>query len=199
VETLPLFPSSVTAESEPEPVSDRAREPGPEPGPEVEIRPSTRRRKTVAAHWEGDRIVVVVPHRMAVRDRREYADHLVAKLLAARAQSRPSDEELLERARLLSRRHLDGRAEPRSVRWSSRQRSRWGSCTTVSGDIRISDRLRDVPGWVLDAVLVHELVHLLHADHGPEFHALADRYPRMADSDHFLAGYQLGLERTPEL
>jgi hypothetical protein len=29
--------------------------------PDVEVRVSTRRKKTAAAHWEGDRIVVVVP------------------------------------------------------------------------------------------------------------------------------------------
>jgi hypothetical protein len=29
--------------------------------PEVEVRVSKRRKKTAGAHWEGDRIVVVVP------------------------------------------------------------------------------------------------------------------------------------------
>ncbi|MEY2456280.1 MAG: hypothetical protein QOK06_1374, partial [Acidimicrobiaceae bacterium] len=42
--------------------------------PPVEVRSSTRRRKTVAAHWEGDTIVVVVPHRLPKRQRQAFAD-----------------------------------------------------------------------------------------------------------------------------
>jgi predicted metal-dependent hydrolase len=73
---------------------------------------------------------------------------------------------------------------------------RWGSCSPATGTIRISDRLAGVPGWVLDAVLVHELAHLIHADHSAAFHELANRHPRAADSDVFLAGYSLGLQRA---
>ena len=164
--------------------------------PVVEIRTSTRRRKTIAAHWEGDRIVVVVPHRLPKRDRQAYADELVARLLASRARRRPTDAALTARAAELSRRYLDGEAVPASVTWSSRQHARWGSCTPSDRTIRISDRLQDVPAWVLDTVLVHELAHLIHPEHSPEFHRLVDRHPRMAESDAFLAGYALGLDRA---
>jgi predicted metal-dependent hydrolase len=164
--------------------------------PEVEIRTSTRRRKTIGAHWEGGRIVVVVPHRLPMRDRQAYADELAARLIAGRARRRPTDAALTARAAELSLRYFDGQAVPSSVTWSSRQHARWGSCTPSDRTIRISDRLRGVPAWVLDTVLVHELAHLIHAEHSPEFHRLVDRHPRMAESDAFLAGYALGLERA---
>ena len=164
--------------------------------PVVEIRVSARRRKTIGAHWEGDTIVVVVPQRLPKRDRQAYADELSAKLIASRAKERRTDDDLAARAAALSSDYLDGRARPTAVNWSNRQGSRWGSCTPADGTIRISDRLKDVPGWVLDAVLLHELAHLLHDDHGPQFQALVNRFPRTADSDHFLAGYSLGLDRT---
>ena len=64
-----------------------------------------------------------------------------------------------------------------SITWSKIQRQRWGSCTIGRGDIRISDRLVDVPPWVLDSVIIHELTHLVVADHGPEFERLVQRYP----------------------
>lgn len=166
--------------------------------PSVEIRTSTRRRKTVAAHWEGEVIVVVVPHRLPARDRQAYAAHLAAKLIADRSRRRPTDEALTDRARELSRRYLDGKAQPSAVTWSARQRSRWGSCSPSARTIRISDRLTDVPTWVLDAVLVHELAHLLHPEHSSEFHELANRHPRTRDSEQFLAGYALGLARPDD-
>ncbi|HVE94846.1 MAG TPA: M48 family metallopeptidase [Acidimicrobiales bacterium] len=163
--------------------------------PEVEIRVSARRRKSVAAHWEGDTIVVIVPHRLSKRDRQEYADELASKLIARRAKGRPSDEALQARAERLSNKYLDGLAVPSSVTWSTRQETRWGSCTAADRTIRLSDRLKGVPGWVLDAVLVHELAHLLQSDHGAEFRALVARYPRTRDADLFLDGLALGLGR----
>ena len=161
--------------------------------PEVEIRVSARRRKSVAAHWEGDRIVVVVPQRMSRRDRQSYADELVERLVADRERRRPTDERLSQRAAELSARYLDGRAVPAAVTWSSRQQHRWGSCSLADRTIRISDRLAVVPDWVLDAVLVHELAHLLRGDHDDVFDELVARYPRTPDAAIFLDGFQHGL------
>jgi hypothetical protein len=113
---------------------------------------------------------------------------MLKRLDAADARRRPSDHRLLARARDLSRRYLDGRAEPASVRWSANQNSRWGSCTPEDAAIRVSDRLKGVPPWVLDYVLLHELAHLLIADHGDEFWALVNRYPRTERARGFLDG-----------
>ena len=163
------------------------------PEVEVEIRVSARRRKSVAAHWEGERIVVIVPQRMSKRERQSYADELVGRLMADRERLRPTDERLTERAVELSTRYLDGRAVPAAVTWSSRQQHRWGSCSLADRTIRISDRLAGVPEWVLDAVLVHELAHLLRGDHDEIFDELVARYPRTADAAIFLDGVQHGL------
>ena len=54
-------------------------------------------------------------------------------------------------------------------------------------------RLRVAPPWVLDAVIVHELAHLLEPNHSPRFRVLEARYPRKRDADMFLDGYHLGL------
>jgi hypothetical protein len=108
---------------------------------------------------------------------------------------RPSDALLLQRATELSREHLEGRAVPASVQWSSRQGKRWGSCTTLDRTIRISDRLQGMPRWVLDYVLMHELAHLLRPGHDPSFWALVDRYPHTARARGFLDGYGYALGR----
>lgn len=50
-------------------------------------------------------------------------------------------------------------------------RSRWGSCT-ASGDLRYSWRLIMAPDHVRRATVAHEVAHLRHMDHGPDFHAL---------------------------
>ncbi len=164
------------------------------PDVEVEIRSSTRRRKTAAAYWQGDRIVVVLPSRLSAADRAEMVESLVARVLSHRPHATTSDETLGERAAMLAGAYLDG-VRPTSVRWVTNQQRRWASCTPSTGEIRVSERLRPVPDWVLDAVLVHELAHLIEVGHSPRFRNLADRYPRMADADVFLEGFHLGLDQ----
>src|SRR5699024_9714247 len=95
----------------------------------------------------------------------------------------------------LSVRYLEGRAQPQSVSWVSNQRKRWGSCTPQTGTIRISDQVRDMPPWVLDYVLLHELAHLLENGHGPAFQSLTDRYPDKARARGFLDGVAFARQR----
>lgn len=52
--------------------------------------------------------------------------------------------------------------------------SRWGSCS-ASGAIRYSWRLILAPAAVRRATVAHEVAHLVHLNHGPEFHALVER------------------------
>jgi len=163
--------------------------------PPVEVRTSPRRRKTASGFWQEGRVVVVVPARLSKADRVELVEGLVERVLAQRPHVTASDRDLARRADALADQYLDG-VRPASIRWVGNQQRRWGSCTSRSGEIRISDRLRVVPGWVLDAVLVHELAHLIEPSHSPRFRRLAARYPKTAEADTFLAGFTLGLD-TP--
>jgi predicted metal-dependent hydrolase len=49
--------------------------------------------------------------------------------------------------------------------------SRWGSCSGT-GAIRYSWRLILAPEFVRRATVAHEVAHLVHLNHGPDFHAL---------------------------
>lgn len=161
--------------------------------PDIEVRTSKRRRKSATAYWSEGRIVVLLPSHLRGTERREMVDWLVARVMSRRPKAAASDEALFDRARQLSRRYVPG-AEPNVVRWVTNQHKRWASCTAENGEIRLSHRLKEVPTWVLDAVLVHELAHLVHPDHSPRFHELADRFPRQKDASTFLEGYSLGLD-----
>jgi predicted metal-dependent hydrolase len=163
----------------------------------VEVRRSARRRRTVSAYREGDRIVVLIPARMSRAQEAEWVETMVARVEKAEARRRPGDDDLMRRATALSREWLDGRAEPSSVRWVDNQRSRWGSCTPADRTIRLSRRLQDMPGWVVDYVLVHELAHLLEAGHDPRFWSLVARYPRAEQAKAWLDGYSAGARLEP--
>ncbi len=154
----------------------------------VEVRRSTRRRRSVTAYREGGRTIVVVPHRMSRADIRPFVEDLLGRLAEREKRGRRTDSQLQSRAAYLSDRYLDGRAVPSSVRWVTNQRRRWGSCTPSDRTIRLSDRLAPMPEYVVDYVLLHELVHLLVPGHGPDFEAHLRGYPRLLEARAFLSG-----------
>ncbi|MBC6462009.1 M48 family metallopeptidase [Actinomadura sp. HBU206391] len=156
--------------------------------PNVEVRRSARRRRTVSAYRDGDKTIVMVPSRLSAAEEEQWIATILQRLAERERRRRPSDTALHDRARELSRRYLGGDAEPVSVRWVENQRSRWGSCTPDDGTIRLSTRLRGMPSWVVDYVLVHELAHLLVPGHGPEFWELVSRYPKTERARGFLEG-----------
>lgn len=143
--------------------------------------------------------MVLIPATLSRRQEAEWVETMVARVERAEARRRPSDDDLIGRAMALSRTWLEGRAEPASVRWVDNQRSRWGSCTPVDRTIRLSSRLREMPAWVVDYVLVHELAHLLEAGHNARFWAWVARYPDAERAKAWLDGYSAGarLEGTP--
>ncbi len=156
--------------------------------PEVEVRRSRRRRRTVSAYREEGRIIVLLPARLSRAEEQQWVTTMVQRLQRSEARRRPSDDGLERRARDLSMRYLDGRARPRTVRWVDNQSTRWGSCTPDDAAIRLSRRLQGMPGWVTDYVLVHELAHLVEPGHSPAFWALVDRYPKAERAKGFLEG-----------
>lgn len=142
----------------------------------------------MSAYRDGETVVVQLPARMSRAEERRWVAVMVERLAAQEKRRRPSDDALLARASELSGRYLGGKAEPASVRWSSSQRHRWGSCTPADRSIRLSERLKGMPTWVIDYVLVHELAHLLEPGHGPRFWDLVGSYPRTERARGYLEG-----------
>jgi hypothetical protein len=157
--------------------------------PAVEVRRSPRRRRTVSAYREGDRTVVLIPAQMSAREEERWVRAMLERLERRERRTALNEPELTRRALALSAQYLGGRARPVSVRWVANQAARWGSCTPVDGTIRISDRVRGLPEYVVDYVLLHELAHLLAPNHGPDFWALLEAYPRTERARGFLEGY----------
>ncbi|WP_298177998.1 M48 family metallopeptidase [Saccharomonospora sp.] len=172
--------------------TQRNSQPSAENEQKVEVRRSPRRRRTVTAYRDGDTTVVLIPATMTKAEEKHWVAEMQRKLQRAESRraspARASDEALLLRCTQLSRRYLDGTAQPASVRWVPPMRTRWASCTPADRTIRVSERLREVPSWVLDYVLVHELAHLRVTEHNREFWNLVNRYPKTERAIGYLEG-----------
>ena len=166
-----------------------------------EVRRSARRTRTMTAFREDGRLVVGVPERLTSRQQRDLVPGLVERFLQKERRQAPprADDELTARARALFEAWVApavGQEQPAmGVRWVSTMEHRWGSCTTSTGEIRISDRLRGMPGWVVDYVLLHEVVHLVDRDHSARFWALVDSHPQSRRARGFLEGVDFGRQQ----
>jgi predicted metal-dependent hydrolase len=159
--------------------------------PVVEVRRSQRRRRTVSAYREGERVVILIPDQFSRAEESEWVDRMLARLAAREERLRRSDSELVGRAGRLIDRYLPEHtrvAAPASVRWVTNQNSRWGSCTPADRTIRISHRIQEMPDWVIDYVLLHELAHLVVPSHNARFWELVGRYPKAERARGYLEG-----------
>jgi predicted metal-dependent hydrolase len=172
--------------------------------PRVEVRRSSRRTRTVTAYRERDTIVVLIPQRMSKADEHNFVHDMVKRVLAreARALAPRGDEALIVRAHELAAKYLapalDHMPEPAGVFWVTNQQQRWGSSTPSTRLIRLSHRLRPMPAWVVDYVLLHELAHLVEPTHSDRFWGLVSRYPAAEKAKGYLEGYVAGQGRRAD-
>jgi predicted metal-dependent hydrolase len=152
----------------------------------VEVRRSSRRRKTISAEIVGDALVVSVPERMSKADEDRWVATMARRMSERRRRDRLNESgALAERAAQLGDRYLGG-LRARDVGWVGEQKSRWGWCSPQDGCVRLSLVLADYPAWVRDYVLVHELAHLVVAEHSRRFWELVNRYPLTERARGFL-------------
>lgn len=166
--------------------------------PDFRVVRSTRRKRGVTAFRNNGLIEIHIPDRTTRRDEAALIPEMIALVLEREARQRRGDELLAEMAGQLLAQYLpEFHERPSSIRWRSMQ-GRWGSCTTVDGTIRIAGRLASAPDYVLNCVLIHELIHLRLPGHGPEFYALLARYPDLARAEAYLEGFEAGLASAPD-
>lgn len=152
----------------------------------IEIRRSERRKKTIAAEIVGDCLVVFLPERLSRADEQRWVATMAERMAQRRRRERLNGDGALEaRAADLGNRYLDG-VKCQDIKWVDNQKSRWGSCCPDRGSIRLSTALADFPPWVRDYVIVHELAHLVVADHSDAFWELVNRYPLTERARGFL-------------
>jgi predicted metal-dependent hydrolase len=153
---------------------------------DIRIIRSKRRRKTVEARETDGTLEIRAPARMSDEELQPIISRLAQRIENHKRKSRLNDEELERRAQRLNRQFFDDELRWTSIRWVGNQAKRHGSCTPGRGTIRISHRLAQMPRFVLDYVIIHELAHLIKPNHGRDFWELVYRYPKTERARGFL-------------
>ena len=109
--------------------------------------------------------VAVVLERQAVQQQKA--------VQGGKTASVPSDPVELETMREAARAALVPKLREAVARHGFGFVTNWGSCSS-KGNINLNMRLILLPEHLQDYVILHELCHLRHQNHGPQFHALLD-------------------------
>ncbi|MCF7974754.1 MAG: M48 family metallopeptidase [Phycisphaerae bacterium] len=161
---------------------------------DIQIIRSRRRRKTIQARKRNHCIEILAPAHMTDAQLQPHIDSLVKRIERHKKASTLSHDDLHKRAQYLNRQYFNGSLQWQSIQWVTTQNRSYGSCTSTRGTIRISDQLADMPTFVQDYVIIHELAHLLEPNHGPRFKALVSQYNLAERARGFLMGAGFGPE-----
>ncbi|MCL7410350.1 MAG: M48 family metallopeptidase [Methanosarcinaceae archaeon] len=144
----------------------------------VEIIRSYKRKKTVQAKIVDDKLHVYLPEGLSKKRESELIEKMVAKVEKKRLKKELiNGEDYLNTCfNEFNRKHFNGELELTSIKYVTNQNACNGSCTPAKGTIRISHRLADMPKWVLDYLIMHEMAHLLYPDHSKMFWDKVNEY-----------------------
>jgi predicted metal-dependent hydrolase len=163
----------------------------------TEITRSKRRTSTVSARLDGDVLIVQAPFAMPEAELQSIIEKLALRLVKRKTRRELNNgKALLQRAQELNRTYFKGQLQIASIEYVTNQNKRYGSCSPRTRTIRISHRLASVPPWVRDYVLIHELAHLVHPNHGKRFWALVHKYPTTERARGYLMA--LGMEEASD-
>lgn len=154
------------------------------------------RRLKKSARWVRGRdgsILLRVPYHMKRHHLEPLLKDVERQLERQQTQARRrTHDDLQARAEAINRRCFGGRIEWQAIRWVGNMEKRLGSCTNggpTDGHIRISERIRNWPEWVVDYVIAHELAHRVHSNHSREFwDFLQVAYPLTERARGFIMG-----------
>lgn len=162
----------------------------------VQVNLRRDKRLTKTSRWErmpDGSLLLRVPYRLPKRRVGPLLEQVASQLDKSTVlHSRRNDADLHQRAELINQKHFDGKIQWNAIRWVDNMQTRLGSCTRggpTDGQIRISNKIKNWPDWVVDYVIAHELMHRKHPNHSEAFWSeLAAAYPLTERARGFIHG-----------
>ena len=143
----------------------------------VKIIRSRRRRKTISARIVRNVMVVYAPAAISDSELGNVIDKF-KKRFKKRELKKKLDrtQDLKIMADRLNKKYFSGRLKIQSIEYSANQDRIFGCCSHKASKIRISHRVAEMPHWVRDYVIFHEMAHLVEPNHGKSFWQIVSRY-----------------------
>jgi len=144
----------------------------------IRIIRSKKRRKTIQAREIDGVLEVLAPAPMSDKQLEPVIDNFRKRINRRMKLSKLDDQSLERRAGILNRQYFDNLFRWECICWVGNQNRRYGSCRTDRRTIRISHRIAEMPRFVQDYVIIHELAHLAEPNHSKRFWEMVYQYPK---------------------
>jgi hypothetical protein len=165
-------------------------------GDQVTVNLRRDKRLTKTSRWErlpDGSLLLRVPYRLPNRRVAALLEQVATQLdKSITMHKQRNDAVLQQRAEILNTKHFKGKIQWNAICWVSNMQSRLGSCTRggpTDGQIRISNKIKEWPDWVVDYVIAHELLHRKYPNHSAAFwNELRTAYPLTEQARGFIHG-----------
>jgi len=146
-------------------------------GYEIKVIRSDKRRKTISARIQKNIMFVYAPKTISDAELNKVIDNFTRRF-QRRKLKRGLDEthDLKPAFKQLNSIYFNNSLNVESIEYTANQDRIFGSCNSKTGKIRISHRLAQMPLWVRDYVIIHEMAHLVESNHSKAFWDIVYRY-----------------------
>ncbi len=144
----------------------------------------------------GDTLEVHLPLGMHREEERKIIQSMKEKIeKKIKKKQLNEDDYLKKRFNELNNKYFKGTLTVNSIEFVTNQERVNGSCTPNKCTIRLSHKLLEMPKWVLDYVIMHEMTHLVYPNHSKEFWVKVSEYEYTERARGFLMAKGMEIEQ----
>lgn len=164
---------------------------------EIQVIRSPDRKKTIQAKMVGQTLQVYLPLGMKPEEERKFIEEMKKKIEKKKQKKQiNNDDYLIKKFNEFNVKYFQGKLKVNSLEFVTNQTRVNGSCTPNQCTIRLSHKLLEMPKWVLDYVIFHEMTHLVHPNHSKAFWTKVGEYKYTERARGFLIAK--GMEKMEE-
>ena len=147
---------------------------------DIKVNRSLKRKKTIQAKFDEKKNELTINAPAGIDESRlnNFINKCLKRFEVIKANK---DKSLNDKAEKIIGLYLKGFLKKNinlDISYTTDYKKTWGKCYPALKKIKINHLLKDMPDWVENFVLHHELCHLLEPNHGKRFKELENRYPR---------------------
>ena len=158
---------------------------------DIEIIQSPKRKKTIQAKIVDTTLYIYLPSTLSAQEEAEHIEKMKEKMRRKKQRlPHKTNNDLTKRAEQLNNQYFESSLSF-TIQFVTNQQKKFGSCTPSLQSIRISERCANMPRWVLDYIITHELAHLIHPNHSKAFWKQVYQYPYVERAKGFLIAYEI--------